>query len=173
MVHPLTENIQLESMTAADFETVAQLGEKIWRSHYASIISNAQIDYMLADRYTPAKLCLYLNAKDRWFELLKVSGSSVGYCSYALTGSPAEMKLEQLYLLPEFQHKGHGKTMLQYIEKQARTNGISTLMLQVNKYNASAIEFYHKAGFVVREQAVFEIGNGFAMDDYVLEKTFT
>ena len=158
-------------MTVADFETVARLGESIWHSHYASIISDAQIDYMLADRYTPEKLRLYLDAKDCWLMLLRISGNAVGYFSYALTDQLDEMKVEQLYLLPELHGHGLGKTMLNHIEQQARAQGLGTLILQVNKHNAKAIAFYRKAGFTVREEAVFDIGNGFVMDDYVMAKS--
>jgi ribosomal protein S18 acetylase RimI-like enzyme len=161
---------RLDAMTAADFENLARLGETIWRSHYTRIIGSAQIDYMLAERYTPDKLRLYLNADDRWLMLLRINGQAVGYCSYASTDDPNEMKLEQLYLLPELHGKGLGKLMLRHVEEQTRVRGCSTLTLQTNKRNAAAIAFYRKAGFTVREAAVFDIGNGFVMDDYVMEK---
>jgi diamine N-acetyltransferase len=167
-------NARLDALAAADFETLARLGEAIWRSHYTKLIGSAQIDYMLAERYTPEKLRLYLNADDRWLMLLRAespNGSrAIGYCSYALTDDPGEMKLEQLYLLPELQGRGLGKMMLQHVEQQTRARGRGTLMLQTNKRNADAIAFYRKAGFTVREEAVFDIGNGFVMDDYVMEK---
>jgi ribosomal protein S18 acetylase RimI-like enzyme len=163
-------NARLDAMTAADFETLARLGEVIWRSHYTKIIGSAQIDYMLAERYTPEKLRLYLNADDRWLMLLRIDKRAVGYCSYALTDDPGEMKLEQLYLLPELHGQGLGKLMLRHVEEQARVRGRSTLTMQTNKRNAAAIAFYRKAGFTVREEAVFDIGNGFVMDDYVMEK---
>ena len=107
---------RLEAMTAGDFETVARLAEVIWRSYCTKIISSAQIDYMLAGRYTPEKLRLYLNADDRWLMLLRIDDRAVGYCSYALANNPGamkppeikprEMKLEQLYLLPEMHGQG-------------------------------------------------------------------
>ena len=180
---------RLVALTANDFETLARLAEVIWRAHYTKIIGSAQIDYMLAGRYTPEKLRLYLNADDRWLMLLRIdspTGSrAVGYCSYALTDDPGEMKppeikppeiksgemkLEQLYLLPELHGQGLGKLMLRHVEEQARARGCRTLMLQTNKRNDIAIAFYRKAGFTVREEAVFDIGGGFVMDDYVMEK---
>jgi diamine N-acetyltransferase len=177
-------NARLDAMTAADFEALARLAELIWRSHYSKIITSAQIDYMLAERYTPEKLRLYLDADDRWLMLLRTdspTGSrAVGYCSYALTDDPpvmkpsamkpSEMKLEQLYLLPELHGQGLGKSMLRHVEEQARARGRLTLVLQTNKRNDIAIAFYRKAGFTVREEAVFDIGGGFVMDDYVMEK---
>lgn len=172
-------HVSLDAMTAGDFVTLARLAETIWRAHYTKIIGSAQIDYMLAGRYTPEKLRVYLNADDRWLMLLRIDSSTgsraVGYCSYALTDDsgetkPEEMKLEQLYLLPELHGQGLGSLMLRHVEEQARARGRRTLVLQTNKRNDIAIAFYRKAGFTVREEAVFDIGNGFVMDDYVMEK---
>ena len=44
------------------------------------------------------------------------------------------------------------------------------LWLQVNKQNTGAVGFYTAAGFEVIREAVFEIGGGFVMDDYVMRK---
>ena len=160
----------LEPITEADFDTLARLGETIWRSHYSSIISMAQIDYMLSGRYTPENLRAYLRADDRWLELLRLDGGPVGYCSYALSATPGEMKLEQIYLLEECRGKGLGGLMLRHVEARARQRGCRVLMLTVNKHNAASIAVYRKSGFSLREEAAFDIGNGFVMDDYVMEK---
>ena len=163
-------NARLAPIAEADFETVARLGETIWRSHYSKIISMAQIDYMLAGRYTAEKLHAYLNAEDRWLDLLWLEGRPVGYCSHALSVTPGEMKLEQLYLLEECRGKGLGGLMLRHVETRARARACRVLMLTVNKHNADSIAVYRKSGFAVREMAVFDIGNGYVMDDYVMEK---
>jgi len=171
MASPTPTEARLEAITEADFETLAQLGEKIWREHYSKIISMAQIMYMLSGRYAPDNLRSYLNADDRWLKLVKLGETAVGYCSYSITAAPSEMKLEQLYLLEECRGKGLGFMMLSHVEDQARKQGLKVLMLQVNKQNADSIAFYKKAGFTVREEAAFDIGNGYVMDDYVMEKT--
>lgn len=160
----------ITSVTAADFGTVAALAETIWRSHYPTMISMAQIDFMLAGRYTPERLSRYLDAADCWLELLTVDGVAVGYCSYALTDTAQEMKLQELYLLPDYRGCGLGSFMLRHVETQARRRGCTALILTVNKGNTDAIAVYRHAGFNVREEAVFDIGNGFVMDDYVMVK---
>lgn len=166
----MTPQPLLSPMTEADFATVAQLGDTIWRAHYSKLISMAQIEYMLAGRYSPERLSAYLNAPDRWLYLLRLDNRAVGYCSYALTGNPGELKLEQLYLLPELHGKGLGRFMLAHVEAEARRLGCTTLLLTVNKGNATSIAVYDRAGFTVRESAVFDIGNGYVMDDYVMVK---
>lgn len=160
----------LDALTEMDFETVARLGSTIWRSHYSKMISMAQIDYMLAGRYTPENLRRYLVADDRWLDLLRLGDKPVGYCSYARTSTPGEAKLEQLYLLQEHHGKGLGGFMLRHVEAEARRRGFDRLMLQVNRRNVDSIAIYRKSGFTVREEAVFDIGNGFVMDDYVMVK---
>ncbi|MGQ5525555.1 GNAT family N-acetyltransferase [Chitinimonas sp. PSY-7] len=161
---------RLDALSETDFETVARLGNDIWRSHYAKMISMAQIDFMLAGRYAANKLRSYLDSDSRWMMLLRLADEPVGYCSYAHTEIPGELKLEQLYLLQEHKGKGLGGLMLRHVETQARKLGMRVLLLQVNKQNADAIAVYRKAGFTVREEAVFDIGGGYVMDDYVMEK---
>ena len=161
---------KLDPIAEADFETLANLGETIWREHYSKIISMEQIDYMLSGRYTPEKLRDYLNGDDRWMELLWLADRAVGYCSHALSAAPGEMKLEQLYLMDDCRGKGLGGLMLRHVETRARERGCRVLMLTVNKHNTSSIAVYRKSGFTLREEAVFDIGNGYVMDDYVMEK---
>ena len=80
------------------------------------------------------------------------------------------MKLEQLYLLEALRGRGLGAYMLDAAEDAARRHGRHTLVLTVNKHNAGSIAVYKQRGFTLREQAVFDIGNGFVMDDYVMAK---
>ena len=44
------------------------------------------------------------------------------------------------------------------------------MILQVNKRNTKAISSYRKYGFEVRSSTVDDIGGGYVMDDYVMEK---
>lgn len=163
-------SLNLDPLQPSDFPLVAQLADRIWRSHYAAIIPMAQIDYMLTGRYTPERLSTYLASECRWMHLLRRDGEPVGYCSHALTDQPGEMKLEQLYLLPELHGQGLGGLMLNHVETAAKARGCTTLLLTVNKRNEGSIAVYRKRGFTVREEAVFDIGNGFVMDDYVMAK---
>jgi diamine N-acetyltransferase len=160
----------LYPLTESDFATLPQLARLIWFAHYAGVVSKEQIEYMLAGCFTAENLRRYVKSEERWFEILKVNSDAVGYCSYALAGTDDELKLEQLYLLPVWQGCGLGALMLRHIESRARALHCRTLMLQVNKRNARSVAFYRKSGFTVREAASFDIGNGYVIDDYVMEK---
>lgn len=160
---------RLQPLTRADFDAVAALARRIWLEHYTKIITREQIEYMLGGRFTAANLERYLDAADRWMCVLKQDDEAVGYCSYALTDTPHELKLEQLYLLPVLHGRGLGRSMLEHVEAHARRLGMTTLMLQVNKHN-NAREVYLRGGFKVREEVVVDIGQGYVMDDYIMTK---
>ena len=166
---PMTQDVRLDPLSEHDFETIAKLADTIWRAHYSLMISMAQIDYMLDGRYVPERMRQYLDSDQRWMWVLRVDGEPAGYCSCSLSDDDG-MKLEQLYLLSTHKGKGLGGVMLRHVESQARALARPRLYLTVNKGNTDSIAIYRKSGFVVREEAVFDIGNGYVMDDYVMEK---
>lgn len=169
-------DVTLAPVTEPDFPVLRELAGTIWRQHYAGIISAAQIDYMLAGRFSDEALREHVQAADRWLELLRDSGTLVGYCGYELASidgegrTAATMKVGQLYVLGFHRGMGLGRFMLAHVEGRSRELGRRVLWLQVNKQNTGAIGFYRAAGFEVVREAVFEIGGGFVMDDYVMAK---
>ncbi|MFM8634185.1 MAG: N-acetyltransferase family protein [Planctomycetia bacterium] len=163
--------VTLTPVTEPDFPVLRELAGMIWRQHYAAIISSAQIDYMLSGRFSDEALREHMQAADRWLTLVRASGTPVGYCAHELVSQdPAAMKLGQLYVLESHRGMGLGKFMLGHVESRARTLGRTVLWLQVNKKNTGAIGFYNAAGFMVSREAVFDIGSGYVMDDYVMAK---
>lgn len=162
--------VTLLPLAVADLPAIRRLAHEIWREAYASVIGRDQIDAMLAARCADAALGAYVGAADRWFDVLRVAGEPAGYCSCAVAPERGVLKLEQLYLAAAHRGLGLGRLMLAHVEERGRALGRDTVVLQVNKRNAPAIAFYRRAGFVVREAAVFDIGGGFVMDDFLMAK---
>ncbi len=160
-------NLQL--LQRNDFSELATLAETVWYQHYPSIISREQIAYMLNGRYTDEKLSRYLDSSTQWCWLLRESNQSIGYVSCALAPRPDQLKLEQLYLLSEHKGRGLGKLMMNHVFAWARQHHCRSVWLTVNKNNVDSIAVYQKTGFYVREEAQFDIGHGYIMDDYVME----
>jgi diamine N-acetyltransferase len=79
-------------------------------------------------------------------------------------------KLDKLYVHPERQRRGIGAALLREVEDWARHQQARRLWLQVNRGNAQAIRAYEKYGFRIIESRVFDIGDGFVMDDHLMEK---
>lgn len=172
----LPTDVTLTPVVEPEFVVLRELARTIWRQHYAGIITVAQIDYMLADRFSDEALREHIQAADRWLKVLRVSGTPVGYCGYELAsvggddGVSADMKLGQLYVAESHRGTGLGRFMLGHVGQRAREREREKIWLQVNKKNASAIAFYRAAGFTIVREAVFDIGGGFVMDDYLMVK---
>ncbi|MFC4159458.1 GNAT family N-acetyltransferase [Chitinimonas lacunae] len=152
-----------------DRPAIIALADQIWRAHYPDMISVEQIDYMLAQRYHPEALREQITGPDQWFDLVFVEGELSGFAQYLLK-EPGEMKLDKLYLLPSLHGKGYGSRLIHHVKKKAREQGCERLVLSVNKQNQKAIDAYLRNGFRIRESIVVDIGGGFVMDDYVMEK---
>jgi GNAT superfamily N-acetyltransferase len=159
---------RIEPLTAADAEPLAALAAAIWRDHYPAIITTAQIDYMLRQRYDPAVIRAELEREDLWWDKLLVGEELCAFSSYLLTGTAGEMKIDKLYVRTCCQRRGFGGLLLAHAAEVAIAQGCKRLMLAVNKNNGSAIAAYAKHGFRVAEAVVKDIGGGFVMDDYIM-----
>ncbi|HEX9687182.1 MAG TPA: GNAT family N-acetyltransferase [Burkholderiales bacterium] len=167
------DRVRIEPLGADDVERLAALAREIWYAHYPAIISVAQIEYMLAERYRSGFVLAELQRDGLWWDKLTVAGAMEGFASYFLTGVPGEMKLDKLYVHPRLQRRGYGGMMIARAGAIARSRGCSRLVLAVNKNNRSAIDAYLKHGFHVADAAVKDIGGGFVMDDYIMVKPLT
>lgn len=164
----MTDTIQIRSLEANEAETLSALAAEIWRAHYPGIISVAQIEFMLKQRYNPPLLREELGRSDLWWDVLLVNGVMSGYASYYLTDTPGDMKLDKLYFKPALHRQGLGARLARHVMDQARQRGCSWLTLAVNRNNHTAIAAYRKWGFEVTATSLREIGSGFVMDDYLM-----
>jgi len=160
----------LQPLRLSEVPEIAALANSIWREHYTKIISNAQIEYMLQRKYTQADLQPYVGGTDRWFDVLRFEGTAIGFLRSSRT-TPNELKIEEVYLSESQRSKGFGKLLLSHAEALARKLGCTTILLYVNRRNEQAIRAYRNTGYFVIEEKDFDIGNGFVMDDYLMEKS--
>jgi len=162
------EQIEIRTLAEADVEAVGALAREIWHAHYPGIISLAQIEYMLDERYSPAVLRAELRKQGLWWELLLCAGVPRAFSSYFRTLRLDEMKLDKLYVHPDCQRRGYGGLLIDRAVVCARAQRCSRLVLAVNKGNVNALAAYRKHGFQIESGVVKEIGGGFVMDDYVM-----
>jgi GNAT superfamily N-acetyltransferase len=92
----------------------------------------------------------------------------IGY--FAVKEEIGRLLLSKLYITKDYRGKGYFNTMLSYIEQFAANRNLQHLYLSVNKHNDHSIAVYRKKGFVVIKEQTVDIGCGFVMDDYMMEK---
>jgi GNAT superfamily N-acetyltransferase len=162
--------VTIAPVAVEDVERLAALAREIWIAHYSSIITLAQIDFMLDQRYAPDVIRAELQRDDLWWEKLLVDGAMAGFSSYLLVEAGSAMKLDKLYVHPAHQRCGYGGKLIERALLMARRQSCTTLLLAVNKNNRQAIDAYLKHGFRIGDSVVKDIGGGFVMDDYIMVK---
>ena len=159
---------QILPATAEHLQAISDLAAMIWRAHYPRIISREQIEFMLRQMYSLETMRAELDRGVRYDRLL-MDEQLAGFASYGpLTDS--SIKLHKFYLHSRWRGLGLGRGLLRHVEAEAQKLGVTKLLLNVNKRNVVAIEFYRRSGFVIRESVIVPIGGGFVMDDYVMVK---
>lgn len=147
---------------------VQKLAQIIWPATYNSILSQEQFDYMMEMMYSLSSLKKQLES-GKVFLLVEDVNRFVGFASYELhVEATAKTKIHKLYVLPATQGKGIGRKLIDYIKEISINENDEILQLTVNRHN-KAKDFYLKYGFKITQEKVFEIGNGYVMDDYVME----
>jgi diamine N-acetyltransferase len=154
--------------TKEQLAIVKNLAYIIWPNAYETILSKAQLDYMLEMIYSIDSLEKQFN-NGHVFILIEYDQNFIGFASYELNcNNSNKTKLQKLYVLPEIQGKGIGKQVIDYIKDKVVLSNNVALFLNVNKFN-KAKDFYQKYGFQIIKEEVIDIGNNYIMDDYVME----
>ncbi len=160
-------DVDIRPLAEHEVEALGRLAHEIWRAHYPGIISRAQIDFMLGQRYSPDAIRASL-ASECW-DVAWLGRKMAGFAHSLADEAALGWKLDKLYVHPEQQRKGIGRRLLDAVIAHARLAGADRLVLRVNKHNAVALAAYAKYGFRVYGEHVLDIGAGFVMDDYLLE----
>ena len=159
---------EIRTAGAGDIQLIRELTFRIWPETYASILSQEQIDFMLEIMYSEKSLTKHMKEEGCCFIIVYDNKEPVGFASFSET-APQKWKLHKIYILTNQQGKGTGRFVIDYILHEIKKQGAESLQLQVNRYN-KAKDFYEKLGFRIIQMADFDIGNGFFMNDFVMEK---
>ena len=154
--------------TAAQVATVADLAREIWQEHYAAIIGQAQVDYMLDNFQSAAAIAQQMRQGYRYFMVMD-GEQPAGYIALVADAAAGSMLLSKIYVRRAGRGRGLGRLALAFAEEQCRQGGCRVLWLTVNKHNPT-LDWYRRRGFVCTEELVQDIGGGFVMDDYRMEK---
>jgi diamine N-acetyltransferase len=162
--------ITITAAKISDIKQIQKIVDITWPITYGEILSKEQLEYMLGLFYSDEALSDQYNKKEQLFYLISDDEVNIGFIGIEHHyKDKAITKIHKIYLLPETQGKGIGKKVIDLIEKLALENKSKALSLNVNRFN-SALGFYKKIGFEVIDEVNIDIGNGYLMEDYVMEK---
>ncbi len=153
--------------TEKQIEMVESLAKEIWTEHYTPIIGREQVCYMLGRFQTKEAISDEIGAGVLYF-LIRAGGELIGYV--AVQPKRAELFLSKLYIRSANRSSGYGRKAVQFIEGLARKKGLGKILLTVNRNNTGSLKAYEKLGFRNLGSVIKNIGGGFVMDDYRMEK---
>jgi ribosomal protein S18 acetylase RimI-like enzyme len=160
--------ITISQATSKDIPIIQEIAHKTWPIAYGSILSKAQLDYMLDLMYSDESLLEQFKTKPLFF-LAYEDDVCLGFTSCENNYQNNKVtRLHKIYILPEAQGKGVGKALIEKVIAIAKENQSEVISLNVNKFN-KAVSFYKKLGFVVASEEDLDIGNGYLMEDYKME----
>ncbi|MDQ6904821.1 MAG: GNAT family N-acetyltransferase [Bacteroidota bacterium] len=162
----------IKDASIKDLEVIHDLAHKIWPAAYSAILSQEQLRYMLEKIYALASLQHQVSQLKHHFIILLEEEIPIGFASFSPKKDGSKIfKLHKIYVLPQKQGSGSGKFLLNHVINSITEAGATSLELNVNRHNV-AKSFYEKHGFSIKEEVDIPIGEGFFMNDYIMERVF-
>lgn len=149
---------------AENIKELAELASKIWHEYWPILLSDKQIDYMVENFQSENAIKNQIANENYTYYYIIKNNEKAGY--FGLSDKEGYLFLSKIYISKEFRHKGLGTKAFEKIKKIA---GGRKIRLTVNKQNINSINAYKKWGFKTIDSVVTDIGNGFVMDDYIME----
>ena len=150
---------------------IRNIAFETWPIAYKNILSIKQLVYMLNKFYDLDVLASQQEQLSHQFILaFDESGNEMGFACYSRAlDNTSKYLLHKLYILPNQQGKKTGTTFLDFIINEIKkTEKKSVIQVNVNRHN-NAINFYLKHGFSITHEEDIDIGEGYFMNDYVMQ----
>lgn len=156
-----------------DIKQLEGFAAQIWMDYWPPLIGEAQTQYMIKmfHSFDAMKRDIEEKSYEYWF--VKDSNDEVvGYTGGHVEADTNRYFISKVYLLASARGKHYASQILQFYEDLCTDRGLEAMYLTVNKQNELGIRAYLGRGFKTIEEVETDIGSGFIMDDYVMEKRF-
>ena len=158
-----------EVVSEQDVTEIASLAREIWQDHYVDIIGQIQVDYMLNKFQSSSAITQQIKDGHKYYMVIQ-DGLIAGYLGLIPDIAASSLMISKIYIKRVFRGKGVGARALEFTESLSRESDFETIWLTVNKYNTDSIVWYERMGFARVGNLVLDIGGGFVMDDFKMEK---
>jgi diamine N-acetyltransferase len=158
--------IIIRDASTDDIKLIHNLAQETWPEAYSKILAPEQLAYMLELIYSESSLQKQFE-QDHHFLIVEENKKPIAFADYNQLKDTI-YKLQKIYALPAQQGKGMGKLLINHVIKKVREQGATALLLNVNRHN-KAKQFYEHLGFRVISEEDIDIGEGYFMNDYVME----
>ena len=160
--------LKITAATKENIKIIRDIAQNVWPQTYAEILTPQQIEYMLDLLYSERSLTNQIDAGHKFIIAYNLD-VPMGFASYSEIEKDI-YKLHKLYILSGEQGRGIGRFLIDHIISEIRSKEAKCLRLNVNRHN-KARSFYEKTGFSIIGSEDIDIGNGYYMNDYIMERS--
>lgn len=150
-----------------NIKELAELAKDIWFEYWQNTLTLGQIYYMVNKFQSEIALTEQIQRENFTYYFIENNDEIVGY--FGIVPEEKQLFLSKLYLTKENRAKGIGKAAFEKIKEIAKEKNLTRIQLTVNKQNFKTIQIYEKWGFKSLHAMTTRIGNGYVMDDYLME----
>ncbi len=161
--------VEFKIVDKEHIKELADLASEIWHEYWPCLLSGEQIDYMVEKFQSEHAIIEQIKNEHYTYFFITKDGNKCGY--FGISRKEDCLFLSKLYLKKEYRYRGIGRLAFEKIIAIARDFGYSSIKLTVNKNNNKTIDAYLKYRLAIIDKVVTDIGNGFVMDDYIMEYT--
>ncbi|NUU74454.1 GNAT family N-acetyltransferase [Paenibacillus xylanilyticus] len=154
--------------TSEEMAELARLAAEIWQEYYVAIITLEQIDYMIQKYQSESAIKEQIDQQGYEYYFIQRDDSPVGYMS--VRQEEEKLFLSKFYIGKEHRGQGFASQAFAFLEQLCIERSINLIWLTVNRHNESSIAVYEKKGFQTVREQVADIGHGYVMDDFIMEK---
>lgn len=155
-----------EVFSEADVRRLAKVAREVWREANVSFCTPEQVEYMIEKYQSFEAISGQLVHGYRYF-LIEEEGEILGY--YGVQQQNERLFLSKFYILKQNRGRGLFSIGLDHMCTLCREGSMSAIYLTVNRNNTHAYEVYLAKGFKVIAEEDNPIGEGFEMNDYIME----
>ena len=157
--------------TEADQEELAELAAQIWGEYWPALIGEAQTRYMVEQFQSLGAIRRDMaeHAYEYWF-VMDNEGRTCGYTGGHEEPETNRFFISKIYLKASERGRHLASDVIAHYVRLCRERGLRAMYLTVNKHNELGIRCYRGHGFKEIDAVETSIGEGFVMDDYIMEK---
>jgi RimJ/RimL family protein N-acetyltransferase len=149
-----------------DAKELSEMARDIWIDYYTPFL-NAELPEYVVEKFQSEEAIREQIKNGYLYSFVIFDEKKIGY--YCIHPEGESLFMSKYYISKEYRGKGFGSKVMDEILENGREMNMKRVYLRVNKYNSGSIKIYLHKGFVTVGELEEDIGDGFVLEDYVME----
>lgn len=154
-----TDLIDLRAARSADCDALAGIHSEAWLGAYRGVLHGVDLQKMVSRRGSSWWRGALARGVD--IKILSIANIPAGYATYGpcrLRDTGMEGEIYELYLKPEYQGLGFGRTLFDHVRETLNARNLHGLAVQVLSDNEPARAFYKAVGGRLAAKSWYRLG---------------